>query len=55
MSAFSLLMFPVNLTINLRKDTERSATLVHSLECKSRRFGELLEPRYIFGAIKLDQ
>lgn len=54
MSAFSLLIFPADDVNDLQQLTERSAT-DGTLWALSRRFGESLEPRYIFGAMKLDQ
>jgi hypothetical protein len=51
MSAFSLLIFPAVVINRLLQNTERSATD----PIGSRRFGKSLEPRYIFGAMKLDQ
>ena len=54
MSAFSLLIFPTAAVSDLQQLTERSAT--DGLAARpSRRFGDSLEPRYIFGAMKLDQ
>ena len=53
MSAFSLLIPPANLAVDLHRLTERSAT-AHTKVC-TRVFGEWLKPRYIFGAGALDQ
>jgi hypothetical protein len=53
MSAFSLPIPPAHLTVHLRRPTERSAT---ACPCRhTRSFGARLEPRYIFGAGRLDQ
>ena len=60
MSAFSLLISPAGLSVRLLRLTGRSATLLllylpDWIACRSRRFGEWLEPRDIFGAFGLDQ
>ena len=58
MSAFSLLIFPATVITNLLEFTERSATdgfFQNRIENPSRRFGESLEPRLIFGAMMLNQ
>ena len=54
MSAFALLIPPENLTILLRRRTERSPT-INVLAHVIRSFGRWLEPRYIFRAGRLDQ
>ena len=51
MSAFSLLISPANLAIDLHRLTVRSATTHYCV----RNFGERLKPRYIFAAKTLDQ
>ena len=53
-SAFSLLIAPPKFPLKLRHFTERSAT-ISSLSNDICQFGGSLEPRYIFGAKKLDQ
>ncbi len=55
MSAFALLIPPADLTIHLRRLTERSSTDPMSEDIRSRGFGTQLEPRYIFRAGRLDQ
>ena len=69
MSAFALLIPPADLSIRLRRLTERSPTahafpLVHSPQiygnelkwnAYARSFGVQFEPRYIFRAGRLDQ
>ena len=54
MSAVALLMSPRNLSIPLRRRTERSPT-INVLAHVIRSFGRWLEPRYIFRAGRLDQ
>ena len=56
MSAFALLIPPENLTILLRRRTERSPT-AHAIpkNARTRSFGVQFEPRYIFRAGRLDQ
>ena len=54
MSAVALLMSPRNLSIPLRRRTERSPTIAW-LAPRIRSFGRWLEPRYIFRAGRLDQ
>ena len=55
MSAFSLLIPPASLTRHLLRLTERSATADKSLKnLPTHIFGAWLEPRYIFGAGKLN-
>lgn len=53
MSAFSLPIPPANLTVDLHRLTERSATACSKLQTHT--FGDWLEPRYIFRAGSLDQ
>jgi hypothetical protein len=53
MSAFALPMPPEDLTILLRRRTERSPTTCACAQIRS--FGRWLEPRYIFRAGRLDQ
>ncbi len=51
MSAFALLIPPADLSIHLRRRTERSPTMQQSC---IRSFGYPFEPRYIFRAGRLD-
>ena len=53
MPTFALLIPPGRLTLPLHRLTERSPTTATYVTV--RRFGEQLEPRYIFGASQLDQ
>ena len=55
MPAFALLIPPGFLAVPLRRLTERSPTTHIKYSMQVRRFGEQLEPRYIFGALQLDQ
>jgi hypothetical protein len=56
MSAFALLIPPENLTILLRRPTERSPTArAFRRTHRTRSFGVQFEPRYIFRAGRLDQ
>ena len=55
MSAFALLISPADLTIHLRRRTERSPTAQSSEDDRTRSFGAWFEPRYIFRAGRLDQ
>ena len=53
MPTFALLIPPEPLAMLLHRPTERSPT---TAACATiRRFGEQLKPRYIFGALQLDQ
>jgi len=53
MPTFSLLLRPPNLSVQLQPNTERSSTALRKR--RTRSFGNMLEPRYIFGAESLDQ
>ena len=53
MPTFALLIPPELLAVLLHRPTERSPTTATYVTV--RRFGEQLEPRYIFGALQLDQ
>ena len=53
MPTFALLIPPEPLTVLLHRPTERSPTNVTYVTV--RRFGVQLQPRYIFGALQLDQ
>ena len=53
MSAWSLLYSPAVLTVDLQPGTECSPTTCTNVQIRS--FGNVLEPRYIFGADSLDQ
>ena len=56
MSAVALLIPPENLTILLRRRTERSPTARALRRThRTRSFGVQFEPRYIFRAGRLDQ
>jgi hypothetical protein len=56
MSAFALPIPPENLTILLRRRTERSPTTrAFRRTHRIRSFGVQFEPRYIFRAGRLDQ
>ena len=54
MPTFALLIPPGLLTVPLHRPTERSPTTAGPNPAV-RRFGGQLEPRYIFGALQLDQ
>ena len=53
MSAWSLLFSPLVLTVKLQSG--QNAPLPIPPEAESRSFGNVLKPRYIFGADSLDQ
>ena len=56
MSAFALPIPPADLTIRLRRLTERSPTArAFRRTHRTRSFGVQFEPRYIFRAGRLDQ
>jgi hypothetical protein len=54
MSAWSLLSCPAVLTVDLQPEQNAPLPIPRRIE-KSRSFGNVLEPRYIFGADSLDQ
>jgi hypothetical protein len=54
MSAWSLLFSPVVLTIDLQPEQNAPLPLPRRI-VETRSFGNVLEPRYIFGADSLDQ
>jgi hypothetical protein len=55
MPAFSLLLATRVLTVTLVSPTERSPTVLCPSRHKTRGFGTMLKPRYIFRAKAFDQ